>query len=145
MAYAAQSDLAMVGWNANVQGQLTTAQVNAALQNASDFADGFFRARYGTGSCPLLTWDSSVTEAVAKIAAYRLINIRGYNPNNASDANFRLQFNDAVDWLGKVQRQQAHPKVTPATTTGNGAVQPLVLSNSVVNLSNGARGTNRGW
>jgi phage gp36-like protein len=145
MAYAQQPDLITVGFNANVQGTLTLGQINAALQNASDFADGFFRARYGAGSCPVLAWDSSVIEAVAKIAAYRLIVIRGYNPNNSGDVNFRLQFDDAVRWLGMVQRQQAHPNVTPATTSGNGAVQPQVISKSVVNVSNGGTAPNRGW
>lgn len=151
MAYAQPSDLTAVGWNANVQGNLTNAQVLAQLQNASDYADNFFRGRYGAGSCPLLpnqpsgTYDTALVQAVCKIAAYWLICIRGFNPNNGGDANFRMQFGDATAWLDKVQRQQAHPNVTPATTTGNGAVQPQVISSSVSNLSNGATAPTRGW
>lgn len=147
MAYCGPSDLVMVGWSANAQGQLTVAQITQACANASDVADGYFRARYGVGSCPLQAWDSSITLAVAKIAVWYLICIRGFNPNATADANFRTQYEDAIAFLNAVQRQQAHPNVTPqgSLTTNPGAQQPQLISSSVVDLSLGRRAPNRGW
>lgn len=146
MPYASQADLTNVGFNQNVQGALTPTQIAQALQDASDLADAAFTARYGAGSTPLLAWDTTITKAVAQIAAYYLLCIRGYNPNSAADQNFRTNYEDAIAYLGKVQRQQAHPRVTPAGSSANpGAIQPLLISSSVVNLSTGARGSNRGF
>lgn len=146
MAYCGPSDLVTVGWTANAQGQLTAAQINGACQNASDFADGFFRARYGVGSCPLQMWDSSITLAVAKVAVWYLICIRGFNPNASADQNFRTQYNDAVAFFNSVQRQQAHPLVTPqGSNTNPGAQQPQLISASVVDVSSGRTAPNRGW
>jgi phage gp36-like protein len=146
MAYCGPADLVLVGWSSNAQGQLTVAQINAACQNASDYADGFFRARYGVGSCPLLAWDSSITLAVAKIAVWYLVCVRGFNPNGQADQNFRTQYEDADLFFNKVQRQQAHPQVTPAGSSANaGAQQPQLLSASVVDVSSGRKAPNRGW
>jgi phage gp36-like protein len=145
MGYASQTDLANVGLSTNALGQLSQAQINATLQSASDYADTFFRARYGQAAVPFTQWDTSVTEAVAKIAAYRLVCLRGFNPNSAADLNFRVQNNDAVAWLNSVQRQQAHPLVTVAVANQPGSVQPNLNSFSVVNLANGGRAPTRGW
>lgn len=146
MAYCAPADLVLVGWSANTQGQLNVAQITQACQNASDYADGFFRARYGVGSCPLLAWDSSITLAVAKVAVWYLICIRGFNPNANADQNFRTQYDDAEKFFNNVQRQQAHPLVTPAGSSANeGAQQPRLISTSVVDVSSGRRASNRGW
>lgn len=144
MAYATQTDLTNVGVPAQAITPLTQAQINAALDNASTFADSFFRARWGTNAVPLQAWDSAVTEAVAKIAAFRLLKVRGYSPGSGADRQFREGYDDAVAWLEKVQRQQAHPLVTLASNA-TPTVQPNLVSGSVIDLSNGARGTNRGW
>jgi len=144
MAYASQTDLTNVGMPALALGTLTTQQINAALDNASTYADGFFRARWGTNAVPLVAWDSAVTEAVAKIAAYRLMAIRGYNPEAGRDSQFRQGYDDAVDWLNKVQRQQAHPLVTLAAGA-TARQEPNLTSSSIVDLSTGASAPTRGW
>jgi len=145
VAYASQADLLLVGLPQTAVGTLGATTIAAALQNASDFADGFFRARWGTNAVPLLAWDTEVTEAVAKIAAYRLMRQRGFNAAAGADKGFREGYDDAVDWLDRVQRQQAHPHVTLAATSQPGTPQPKVVSSSVVNLANGRRAPNRGW
>jgi phage gp36-like protein len=144
MAYASQADLLQVGFPQAAVGVLSVAQIAAALQSASDYADGFFRARWGAASVPLLTWDSSVTDAVVKIAAFRLLKVRGFNPQSPQDAQFKADHDDAIDWLNKVQRQQAHPLVTLAAHAAP-PVAPLLITGSVVNLSSGAMSKNRGW
>jgi len=146
--YAQQSDLLSVGLNPNMLGALANNQavINGALQDASDLADASFTARYGAGSTPLLQWDTTVTKNVAMVAAYYLLCIRGFNPNNAADQNFRKNYEDAVAYFGKVQRQQLTPRVTPAGGSSNpGAIQPQLLSSSVVDLSTGATAPTRGY
>lgn len=144
MAYATPTDLTNVGLPAAALATLTNAQILAALQGASDFADTFFRARFGASSVPFLAWDTAVTEAVAKIAALRLLRIRGYSPTSTADQQFQSSHDDAVEWLNKVQRQQAHPLVTLAQNAV-APVAPLLISSSVVNLSSGRTSGNRGW
>lgn len=144
MAYASQTDLTNVGLPANALGQLTAAQISAALDAASTKADAFLRARYGTASVPLVAWDSTITEAVACIAAFNLMCVRGMNSNGPDWELFSMRKKDAEAYLDRIQRQQAHPLVTLAG--GNIAPQqPNVTSSSVVNLSSGARGSSRGW
>ncbi|HTQ46660.1 MAG TPA: phage protein Gp36 family protein [Polyangiaceae bacterium] len=145
MAYASITDVQNLGVPAQAIGFLTDTQQNAILQSASDYADTFFRARWGTHAVPLLAWDSSVTEAVAKIAAYRMIRVRGFKSNASADNELRQGHDDAVNWLHLVQRQQAHPSVTVAQANAPGSQQPLLISSSVVNVLSGSTGPNRGW
>ena len=150
MAYATIADLTSVGLPASALGNLTAAQINAELQAASDFADGFFRARWGTAALPLADWDSTVTRAVAQIAAVYLLRVRGYAANSTADQRFQTAHDEAVAWLGQVQRQQAHPKVTLANETSGPnpsarLQQPSLITSSVVNLATGATGRTRGW
>jgi phage gp36-like protein len=145
MAYATQADLLTYGFPSSALGTLTVQQITTQLQSASEFADSFFRARWGATAVPLVAWDSTVTEAVAKIAALRLLKVRGYSPNSTADQQFRQGYDDAIEWLDKVQRQQAHPLVTLASTGVAGSVQPQVVSSSVVDVSSGRSSGNRGW
>lgn len=143
MAYATTTDLTNAGLPAQSIQPLTAAQISAALQGASDFADTFLRARY---TLPLLSWDSSLTEAVAKIAALRLLRIRGYSPTSTADQRFQQGHDEAVAWLNMVQRQQAHPLVVQSASTTTATIaQPTVISTSVVNLVSGRTAGNRGW
>ena len=144
MAYAAQADLVAVGLPQTALGALTSTQINAALQSASDRADASMRARYGMTSVPLVAWDTTITEAVAQIAAFNLMCIRGMNSAGPDWMMFYTRKKDAEAYLDRIQRQQAHPLVTLAS----GAVapiQPNVTSSSVVNLSTGGTSGNRGW
>ena len=144
MAYATQADLLTVGMPPQALANLSPTQVSAALQNASDRIDSYFRGRYGDGPSPLLlTWDSQVTQATAKIAAYELLGIRGVDPDKPRP--FAQENADAVFWCRDVQRQQAHPLVTVSGSPLAGSVQPNLVSSSVVNLATGRRAPNRGW
>lgn len=151
MAYASSTDLTTVGLPAVALGPLTGAQISAALQNASDFADTYLRARYGTLAVPLLVnastggYDTSLVQAVAKIATYYIMIVRGMKPGGPDFELFLTGYNQAVDWLNKVQRQQAHPLVTLAAVNQPGSTQPAFASGSVVNLASGQIAPNRGW
>lgn len=143
--YAEISDLLAYGLPSTALGTLTTTQQTKALEQASRKLDSFFAARYGQDAVPLLVWDTTVTEAVAKIAAYDLLVVRGYNPASSADVNIRIRHDDAMRWAEKVQKQQAHPTVTPAVQTLPTYQQAYVISSSVTNLSSGGTNRNRGW
>jgi phage gp36-like protein len=144
MAYAQQSDLTNVGLPQTALIDLVPTQINAQLQAASDFMDGFFGNRYGRANVPLVTWDTSVTLNCARITVWYLMTTRGIQAGNPDFEIFRLGYTDAVDWLNKVQRQQLSPLVTLI----GGAVapqQPNLISSSVVSINSGRRAPNRGW
>lgn len=145
MAYATRIDLVTVGMNAQALGALPQATVDANLQEVGDFSDSFFRARWGTAAVPLVAWDSTVTRVNARICAFHLMTIRGLKPGGGDWDLFRSGYDDAVAWLEKVQRQQAHPKVTLAGVNLPGSVQPKLNSASVVNVATGRQARNRGW
>jgi phage gp36-like protein len=120
--------------------------VARACQTAGDYSDAFFRGRWGYTAVPLLTWDTSITRANAQIAAYWLMRgPRGLDPSGKEYQLLRDEYKEAVDYLDKIQRQQAHPLVTLSNANAPGAVQPNLVTSSVVNLSNGAVARNRGW
>lgn len=148
--YATQTDLTNSGFPPSALGNLTSGQINACLQQASDMADSYFRARWGTAAVPLLVWDTSVTNAVVKIAALLVLRTRGYAAQSLADSNFQKGYDEAVQWLRDVQRQQAHPSVTLANESAGPSIssrlqQPSVSSVSVVDLSTGSTAPNRGW
>lgn len=142
MAYATLTDLVTSGLPATALGNLTVAQQQAALDEASEQVDSYYRGRY---SLPLATWDSATTQATCRIAVYNLVFVRGYNPAVGADPAIRDRYVEAKDWLARVQRQAAHPNVTSAVSQTPNYNQPMVISSSVTSLGNGATTTNRGW
>lgn len=142
--YATQADLQNI-LPQTAFGTLTPTQINAALQQASDEADGYFRNRWGKASVPFVAWDTSVTRHVADIAAYYAMQTRGYRSQSGADSEFEKKYLAAVAWLDKVQKQQITPLVTLAATGLPGSVQPNLVSTSVVDVSSGRVAPNRGW
>jgi phage gp36-like protein len=140
--YASLADLTLYGCPATSLGALSTDQQNAALSSASEVVDSYLRGRF---SLPLTAWGVDITEATCRIAAYNLMNIRGYNPASAADVNLLDRYTAAISWLRDVQRQAAHPNVTPQQAATPDWVQPFVYSTSVVDVSTGATAARRGW
>jgi len=68
--------------------------------------------------------------------------VRGFDPTNTGDAALKMRHDETIEWLGMVQRRAAHPNVTP---NASDVLQPTIVTSSVVDLSNGATDTNRGW
>lgn len=140
MGYASIADLATYGIPASAFGTLTDAQKLGALDAASSKVDSFLRGRY---ALPLLGWGTEITEATVVIAVWQLINVRGFRPDVGSDVAIRDRYALTIEWLGRVQRQAAHPNVTPTSTVGY--VRPTVISRSALGTGSSATGTNRGW
>lgn len=141
-SYATLADLYVYGAPQKAFGQLSDPTKDAALEAASNDVDTYLRGRF---SLPLIAWDSSITEATCRIASYNLLSVRGYNPASGADVNILDRYNQTMVWLNKVQKQQAHPNVTPQPNNTPDWNQPTVISSSVVNLATGATSRNRGW
>lgn len=142
MAYATIADLLIYGMPSQAIGQLTTAQQQGAVDNASAMADSYLRGRY---KLPLTSYGIELTEAVCKIAAYNLLQLRGYNPASGADVNIRIRYDDAIVWLNKVQRQAAHPDIQDSSVGNGQYTAPLVNSFSVISTNSATTGKNRGW
>lgn len=142
VSYASLADLYALGAPEKAFGQLTDVQKLSALESASLIVDTYLRGRY---SLPLLTWDFSITEATCRIAAYNALSVRGFNPAVGGDANVRTRYEDSLKWLDKVQRQQAHPDLTPQPNNSPRHDQPFVITSSVVNVATGGTRRSRGW
>jgi phage gp36-like protein len=141
MGYATPTDLVTSGLPSTALGNLTPAQQQAALDNASALADSYFRGRY---ALPLLAWGAEVTEAVCVIASYKAMVVRGFSPAAGADSNLETRYLATLDWLGRVQRSAAHPNVTPSAAQSPTYDQPFVITSSVID-SNGRTATTRGW
>lgn len=150
MVYAQQSDLFALGLPQAAMGSgsnpsvVPSATIDEALASAASEMDSCFRGRWGMNAVPLLQWDLSVTRCNARMAAYDIMVTRGFSSDADANRDLRKRYDDAIEWLNKVQRQQAHPLVTLATGQP-GIQQPNLVSTSVVNVVSGATGPNRGW
>jgi phage gp36-like protein len=145
-AYGSVTDLTTVGLPSTALGQLTTLQKETALETASREVDTYLRGRY---LLPLTAWGSEITKATCVLAAYALMAVRGFNPQSGADVILSDRYNATIKWLTLVQKQQAHPDVTPTQASSATHIQPTLITSSVVNVATGAAGTasrpNRGW
>jgi phage gp36-like protein len=140
--YASLADLPTYGLPATALGTLTPTQQQDALDSSAGVVDSHLRGRY---NLPLLApIPVELTEVTCAIAGWRLMQVRGLNPASPDYVAFRDRYLDAMSYLGKVQRQAAHPNVVQAASGGQ-FTQPTVLSSSVAFLNSGASLAQRGW
>lgn len=141
--YAEIADLFVHGMPATARGRLSDDELNGAIISASGTADSKIRGRY---PLPLIAWGVELTKYVCWIAAYELLSgPRGYNPAAGADINLVDRYSRAIEWLDQVQRQAAHPDITPSAPQVPQYNQPFVISSSVVGLGTGATAARRGW
>ena len=139
------TDVFNVGLPQQAIASLTSAQQTEVLQAVSDEMDGYFRNRWGYGSVPFTTFDSAVTLCAARMAAFRLVVVRGFRSNSPQDMELRKGYEDAITWLKAVEHQQITPNVVVATANAAGSQQPSLITSSVVDLSTGVTAPTRGW
>jgi phage gp36-like protein len=143
-SYASLADLYKYGAPATAFGVLSGADQQAGLDEASAKIDEFLAARY---PLPLISWPVSITEYAARIAAYNLLSVRGYNPaiGNEGDTSLKSRYDDAIRQLTLIQKQQMHPAVVAQPNQAPTYEQPAVYTSSVVSLGTGGTDTTRGW
>jgi phage gp36-like protein len=126
-AYATLADLYVLGAPLVSMGQVSVATQQACLDARNDYADDKLRARY---KLPLgLPYPPSLRQNICILAAYDVMNIRGYNPAAGADVNLVTRAEQAMKWFDDVERQRAHPNVIEASGgTEPGYAAPEVIS-----------------
>lgn len=108
--YAERADLAEVGLSSALTADVSTALLDATLDKRSKFADGYLAAS-GRYTLPLTAWGDDLRLAVCQLAAWDVLTaVVGFNPEDASNSNWRDRRDEALAWL----RDVAAGKVIPA-------------------------------
>lgn len=124
--YVLTSEIATYGGNTDAIASISDPDQQAALDAASDTADSYMRGRY---RLPLVSFDdAALKRAVVSIAFYDMLSTRGFNPQTGADSNIAMRNMDAIAWLVRVQKQEAHPNVVPAADQSPGYDAPRVLT-----------------
>lgn len=125
-SYATLTDLYTYGLSLAACGNVTTTQQQQLLDSASETAESYMSARY---AMPILTpYPHDLIEKVCHLAAWNILNLRGFNPAAAADINIRDRMVMATAWLEGVERQRIHPKVVESIAPSPGFPSPLIVS-----------------
>ncbi len=123
-SYATIEDLQAVGLPPAALGGVDWTVQQKALLHASRVADTFLRDRYTLPiACP---YDPALVDWVVQIAAYRLLQRRGFNPNGAIDTSIALGYQDAIKSLTRVANGQQQLCVVQSSPQ---SLQPEVGTN----------------
>lgn len=107
MSRATLAQLAQYGLPAQALAAIPTPTQQAELDAASDTADSYIRGR---GQLPLLMpYPLDLIRWECWIAAFNIMQTRGYNPSSGADRAIAERYKLAIEDLGKVQRQALHP------------------------------------
>ena len=105
--YAQPSDLAQVGLLGTFLQIVPLPSQIQSLQTASGIMDGYLQQVF---TLPLQTWGYDVQQYCCWIAAYILVQQRGYNPNNTAETTFKDRYEMAMKWLNDVTNHRATPQ-----------------------------------
>jgi len=109
-AYAVLADLTSYGLQSTAPlGSVTPTQQQKAIDAANSLADGYLGARF---KLPLTAWGIDLTEAVIAVARFKLLVVRGFNPEGKNAEAIVEAKNDALRWFENVSRGAVTPVVT---------------------------------
>lgn len=134
--YATRTDLyTVIAAAALTHPSTGTAAQDAELLRASELLDGYLRQQF---ILPLVRWGSDVVRMVCDVAAYRLVCLRGFNPELQGDSLYRDNFQAAELWMRDVAKGLVSPDVVDSSPTAEpgkqadarapGAVSPAPMS-----------------
>lgn len=131
-AYCSLGDLTSLGIFADALRSVSTSAMQTAIEAASDEMDGYLGSRY---KLPLTAWGKDVRMMCARLSVYIIISGRGFNPNEAGDAQI-LELHDMAErWLKRVSDGDLALTVTDSTN-----LEPGHVSGGVQLFSNQSRG-----
>jgi phage gp36-like protein len=99
--FAEIADFSALGLPPKALEGISNADKEKHLDAASAKAAGFLRSKF---KLPLASWDEALTEAVASIAAFGLMGVRGYNPAAGANEVIEKRHDKAMAWLKEVAR-----------------------------------------
>jgi phage gp36-like protein len=120
-AYAAVSDLTLYGAPAGAFVATTPEQQQAAVTAANAKADSYLGRRF---ALPLSTWGADLVRAVAVMATWDAIVVRGSNPEAPGSIELQQRAQAAEDWLKAIAEGTIPPpdSITGSpTATGSGS------------------------
>lgn len=116
-SYATLADMRVWGLPGPALEQLTTEQIQAALDEASTRADGYLADHFDLPLVPPYPVD--LRGCVCRIAAYNAMSVRGYSPDGDA-GQLQIRYEDAVRWLEGVASGRIHPQVEDSSGQGEG-------------------------
>lgn len=123
MTYANETDLERFGLPTPTLEGIDSPTKAAALDAASQIADGYLRSAY---VLPLSAYGADLTRHVVAIAVYDLLTRRGFDVDAGTDEHVRLRYQDAIRWLEQIAGGRIKPfsivDSTPATREGRARV-----------------------
>jgi len=123
-SYAKPSDLANAGVNPSVLSKIGPGEQASAILNASGELDAYLAARF---TLPLLATTGALTTHTVGIAIYRLMCVRGYNPES-DGSMFRKRYEDAIAWAKGVADGSINPAVVDSSPSGTRSVPRVITS-----------------
>jgi phage gp36-like protein len=138
-AYATRADLANTV-SAAALAHLSTgaAQQDAKLLQASEEIDGYLRNQY---VLPLKSWGSDLVQRCCEIAVYRLLCLRGFNPE--TDGLYLTNYEQTVKWLQRVADGHISPDLVDSSPGDQQPGDHAPEASPTVVSPNCSRGTNR--
>jgi phage gp36-like protein len=145
VAYATTIDLTRFGLSGNAVADADPADLAAQLDAASSLADSYLRLHY---ALPIVApYPVALVEAVARIAAFNVLSVRGYNPEG--DAGLlEGRYKAAIRWLEDVGAGKAAPLVADANGPAANAGGPFVIQSRYDSVQGGnviGPPSPRGW
>lgn len=122
------AELLLLGATAGTLSDIPVLTRDSVRNAASSIALSYLRKRYGL---PLVSWSDDVKAAVADIAAYRLLRIRGVNPANGRDLVAKEANDAAIQWLGDIARGIVEPEMVVDSTVSTEEHAPLIATNAL--------------
>jgi phage gp36-like protein len=130
-SYAAPEDFDRFGIRPSaLPSSITRADKQAAINAASDRANGYLGARF---RMPIIDWGDDLRQAVCAIAAFELVSAQvGFNPEAGHNLVLINRKDDALRWLEQVAR---------------GHITPLIIDTSppAASISRVTSNRPRGW
>jgi phage gp36-like protein len=131
--YCDVADLTRFGIRSEALRGISNEEMLAAIDAASDEADGYLGSRY---TLPLVTWESDLRLNVARLAVYTLLIVRGFNSSRSGDEMITAQREVAERWLSAI----SNGKVVPRVTDSSSGAAPGHVSGGVMVGSSPSRG-----
>lgn len=129
--YCTVAELGVFGINPGALSVIGEDEQLRAIESASRYADDYLASQF---TLPLTAISDSIRRAIAVVAVYDLMVVRGFNPELGNDETLRLRYEDAVRWLEKVGAGAVSPQVvdssTPTSAGTSTASRPFVTSGS---------------
>jgi phage gp36-like protein len=115
--YAVLADVYNLGVPQAAVATVSTPQQQEALDAANAEADMYFRAVF---QLPLTSWDRIVQKMVCARAAWTILTVRGYSPDDGADKNIQDAAKEALEQLQGIADGKWRPNVVDSTAGMSG-------------------------